>query len=131
MQLHHTLAALLACAVLPAVSRLGDGRYGWTMFSGSFQYRLRVDAIDARGDRHPIAPTELAVAAGSPAAEWLAGADHLRRGAGGRVMRAHLDALAAFACTVAHARRVELVLAHQAHLDAPMEERFVGRDCGR
>lgn len=118
----HAAIALLVSLVLPASSWLdGSGQFAWTMFSKSALYKVRIAAVDVDGRRRLVAPTGLAQNAGPSLGTYLAGAEHLRHGPVGPLLRERLDQLGHFACHVeGGTARIEIQLDEQASLEAPV-----------
>lgn len=95
----HALLGIALLGVLPLASRVfGSGFFGWTMYSGSREYRIEIRVKDASGVWHAVAPTGLASRSSRGAAGVLVAADHFRRGPTLAVLRTNLDDLARFAC---------------------------------
>jgi hypothetical protein len=131
----HVGAAVVACLLLPALSRAaGGGGLAWTMFSKSDSFRLTLVATDQDGGLHQLHPVELALFAEPALRFYLLGADRFHTWPVGPMLRTRLPALAAIACTRLVQRAyasIELTLEERADLDAPIRATRVRASCHR
>jgi hypothetical protein len=115
----HLCAAVLACVIVPAWSRIGgEGGLAWTMFSRSDSFRITLRATDPGGDVHLLHPAELARLAEPSLRTYLRGADRFRTWPVGPTFRARLPVLAATACALGSYTSIEITLEERANLDA-------------
>ena len=127
----HGMIAIFVAVVLPASSWLdGSGHFAWTMFSRSALYKVRIAAVDVDGRRRLVAPTGLAQHASPSLGTYLAGAEHLRHGPVGPLLRERLDQLGLLACRVeGGAASIEIQLDEQASFGAPVRVTRAAVNC--
>jgi len=128
----HALVAVLLCVVLPGGSYVvGDGALAYPMFVETRIYQLRIRAFDADGRVRDVPPILLAKRATGATALYFAGLESPRRGPKHDMPRRFLPEIAALACDVAAAARVEVTLSERARPEAEAVASTIGRTCAR
>lgn len=96
----HVVVGVVACVVVPVVTRLASpsGGLSWTMFARARRYRLELVAVTAGGDRRTVRALDVARALGPPQGAFVAGLDSGLVASASSAPRRALGDLARIAC---------------------------------
>ncbi|NOU31515.1 MAG: hypothetical protein HOO96_26750 [Polyangiaceae bacterium] len=125
----HAILGVIVCVVVPLGSWLSGPSPGYTMFAGYTDFRLECRVWEG-AEARPISPAALLPYASGYLKNLLAMGE-----AGGRVrsvdaLRPHLGDVAALACEVPRATRIELAL-HETDETGHLRVTRASRACAR